>query len=437
MYDGAMDPIWFGDREVWSVSAVVHIARMRIVEEPLRWIQGEISDFRHQSRLSMVYFTLKDPENGWKINCTMYRGRFEQLGIKIVDGDQVQMLARPDIYEPGGTFQLRVQAIEHVGEGRLMAQLEALKAKLASEGLLDDSRKKPLPVLPRRVGVITGAQAAAQGDFIRNITERFPPVKMVMCETLVQGEYAAPQLLAALKRMEQIEDVDVIVITRGGGAFEDFLPFSDEALCRAIAACPKPVVSAIGHEKDSPLSDWVADLRVSTPTAAARTVVPDYRQIVERLDRTHLNGRRRLTDRYDRAAQRADSLRQRVTARSPRQLVIDRRKFVGGLTARGRSCAAARIRTFRTVIDRDVKSLRRVAVGTIGVRKQQHASAWARVRALAPQATLERGYAIVTTGDGHVVTDAASLGTGIGVTMRLARGSASATVDSTTENHDG
>jgi exodeoxyribonuclease VII large subunit len=263
-------------------------------------------------------------------------------------------------------------------------------------------------------------------------------VKLVLIETLVQGERAAGQLLAALKRMEQIDDLDVIVLTRGGGAFEDFLPFSDERLCRAIAACPIPVVSAIGHEKDSPLSDWVADLRVSTPTAAARTVVPDYHQLVAGLERDRVRMRRRILDRFDRTAQLADSLRQRLVARSPAQIVVDRRRFVGSLTARGRSTALARMNQARTTLGRDALALRRASRTLLAAKQSRHNAAWTHARALAPQATLNRGYAIVQRrGADNVISDAASLQAGDGVTIRLARGHADATIDSTTEPTDG
>ena len=204
MYEGATEPLWYGERKVWSVTGFILGVRSRIVDIPSLWVEGEISELkvpRAGQRLSTVFFTLKDPHNGFMINCTIPKSRFEALKLDLRDGDLVQCFGRPDIYAARGTFQLRVQGMEHAGRGLILQQLEALKAKLEAEGLFDESRKRPLPYLPRRVGVITGAGAAAQGDFLRNVYERFPPVKLVMIETLVQGERAAPMLVAALRRM--------------------------------------------------------------------------------------------------------------------------------------------------------------------------------------------------------------------------------------------
>ena len=458
LYDGATDPIWFGDRKVWSVTGFALGVRRRVSELPSMWVQGELSDFKHLKHLSMVYFTLKDPENGYRLNCTIGRTRFEQLRIQLADGERVQVFGRPDIYAPHGVFQLRVQAIEHVGRGMLMQQLEALKARLADEGLFDESRKRSLPFLPRRVGVITGADAAAQGDFLRNVAERFPPVKLVMVETLVQGERAAPLLLAALRKLERIEDVDVIVITRGGGAFEHFLPFSDERLCRAIAACPKPVVSAIGHEKDSPLSDYVADLRVSTPTAAARTVVPDHAQIVERLARQRRAVRGRTTDRVRQRGAWQDALRARLTNRTPMRIVEDRRGFIAQLRARSLASTHAavhkrrhrlavvsqrldvlpvRVERARTALDRDGRSLRQAAGVQVAACAARQREVVGRLRALSPSATLERGYAIVRRAiDGTILRSSQDAVVGERVTMTLARGHLTAAVDGATDGEE-
>ena len=343
MYEGATEPLWYGERKVWSVTGFVLGVRSRIVDVPTLWVEGEISELKVPQRVQTVFFTLKDPNNGFMLSCTIPKARYEALRLDLRDGDQVQCFGRPDIYAARGTFQLRVQSMEHAGRGLLLQQLEALKAKLEAEGLFDPARKRPLPFLPRRVGVITGAGAAAQGDFLRNVHERFPPVKLVMIETLVQGERAAAQIVAALRRMQQVEDVDVIVVTRGGGAFEDFLPFSDERVCRAIAACPIPVVSAIGHEKDTPISDFVADLRVSTPTAAARTVVPDWREVTTGLERAQRSMRRRGAEHVRARAERVAMLRTRLADRSPARFVEERRRWIDALRARQAQTMARRV----------------------------------------------------------------------------------------------
>jgi exodeoxyribonuclease VII large subunit len=432
IYDGATEPLWYGERKVWSVTGFVLGVRSRIVDIPSLWIEGEISELkvpRPGQKLATVFFTLKDPNNGWMVSATMPKSRFEALRLDLRDGDLVQCFGRPDIYTRRGTFQLRVQGMEHAGRGLILQQLEALKAKLEAEGLFDESRKQPLPYLPRRVGVITGAGAAAQGDFLRNVHERFPPVKLVMCETLVQGERAAPMLVAALRKMGQVEDVDVIVITRGGGAFEDFLPFSDERLCRAIAACPKPVVSAIGHEKDSPISDWVADLRVSTPTAAARTVVPDYAEVTGRLERARQSMHRRGGDHVRLRGERVAMLRARLTDRSPARFVEERQRFLQGVRDRGRMLVEQRVAVAQSGLERDLRDLRRCFSVRIDDRRGRLTAAVGRLRALSPRSVVERGYAIVRGADGRVVHGADDVRAGDAVQVAVARGTLHAIVD--------
>lgn len=432
MYDGATEPLWYGERKVWSVTGFVLGVRSRIVDIPSLWIEGEISELkvpRPGQKLATVFFTLKDPNNGWMVSATMPKRRFEALKLDLRDGDLVQCFGRPDIYQRRGTFQLQVQGMEHAGRGLILQQLEALKAKLDAEGLFDESRKQPLPFLPRRVGVITGAGAAAQGDFLRNIYERFPPVKLVMIETLVQGERAAPMLVAALRRMQQIEDVDVIVVTRGGGAFEDFLPFSDERLCRAIAACPKPVVSAIGHEKDSPISDNVADLRVSTPTAAARTVVPDYADVTAGLERAKVSMTRRTEEHVRGRLERVTMLRARLADRSPARFVEERRTWIASLGDRSRGLVAARIERGRETIARDRRDLERGLEARLA-RWQAHLSGtMGRLTALSPTAVLDRGYSIVRGANGAVVRDVSDVSVGDSVQVTVGRGMLRTTVD--------
>ncbi len=432
IYEGATEPLWYGERKVWSVTGFVLGVRSRIVDIPSLWIEGEISELkvpRPGQKLATVFFTLKDPNNGWMVSATMPKSRFEALKLDLRDGDLVQCMGRPDIYTRRGTFQLRVQGMEHAGRGLILQQLEALKAKLEAEGLFDPARKRPLPFLPRRVGVITGAGAAAQGDFLRNIHERFPPVKLVMCETLVQGERAAPMLVAALRKMQRIDDVDVIVITRGGGAFEDFLPFSDERLCRAIAECPKPVVSAIGHEKDSPISDNVADLRVSTPTAAARTVVPDYAELTGSLARSQQSMRRRGSDHVRLRGERLAMLRARLADRSPARFVEERRRWIGAVRERGRLTMERRVAGARETLERDHRDLGRVFRVRLDERGARLTAAIGRLRALSPRAVVERGYAIVRGADGRVVQGPGDVAAGDAVQVALARGTLRATVD--------
>ena len=226
-----------------------------------------------------------------------------------------------------------------------------------------------------------------------------------------------------------MEDVDVIVVTRGGGAFEDFLPFSDERLCRAIAACSKPVVSAIGHEKDSPISDWVADLRVSTPTAAARTVVPDYSEVTGRLDRAQLSMRRRGAEHVRARRERVTMLRARLTDRSPARFVEERRRWIDSLRDRNRVVLGRRVADGRAGLARDKRDIERCFSARMEQHRGRLAVTFGRLRALAPGAVLERGYAIVRRNDGSTVADVAAVAAGDAVQVTVARGTLRATVD--------
>lgn len=436
IYDGATEPLWYGERKVWSVTGFVLGVRSRVVDIPTLWIEGEISELRvptASQRYSTVFFTLKDPHNGWMVSATMPKARFQALGLNIRDGDLVQCFGRADIYTRRGTFQIRVQSMEHAGRGLILQQLEALKARLESEGLFDQERKLALPVMPRRIGVITGAGAAAQGDFLRNIHDRFPPAKLVMIETLVQGDRAAAQIVAALRKLEKVDDVDVIVITRGGGAFEDFLPFSDERVCRAIAACPKPVVSAIGHQKDTPISDWVADMRVSTPTEAARTVVPDYAAIVDHLSRLQVALRRRSSEYVRLRSERTSMLGARLNDRSPARFVAERKLWIGVLAERGQALTRKVVATRAEQHEQSRDRMRRALTQKLDLKRTLLAGSIGQLRALSPRSIIERGYAIVHAKDGRILQDVQGIEVGEQVQMRLGRGTLHATVEAIEE----
>src|SRR5437660_6477941 len=215
----------------------------------------------------------------------MPRGRFEALRLDLADGERVHVFGRPQLYEARGDFRLRALSIEQFGLGDHLAALERLKRKLSNEGLFAAERKRPLPRIPRRIGLVTGNDAAAKRDVLTTITARFPAARVLVAETYVQGPLAAQAIIDALGELCEAPDIDVVVLARGGGSFEDLLPFSDERLVRAVASCPVPIVSAVGHEQDTPLCDLAADVRASTPTAAAKLVVPDAEELRQRLDR--------------------------------------------------------------------------------------------------------------------------------------------------------
>src|SRR6185437_16872060 len=250
------------------------------------WVEGEVTELRRHERWATVFFTLKDPADGSCVGVTMARGRFDALRLDLGDGERVHVFGRPELFEQRAEFKLRALSIERFGVGAHLAALERLKTSLAAEGLFSDERKRPLPFLPRRIGIVTGNDAAAKRDVVTTIRSRLPAASVVVAETYVQGPRAAVEIVAAIGALCEQPDVDVLILTRGGGSFEDLLPFSDERVVRAVAGCRVPVVSAVGHEQDTPLCDLAADVRASTPTHAARVVVPDGAELRERLERT-------------------------------------------------------------------------------------------------------------------------------------------------------
>src|SRR5213594_708174 len=279
-----VEPIVYGDRKVYTVAAFNRGVADWLARLPTLWVEGEVTELRHQAAWQSVFFTLKDPENGACLPASMPRGRFDALRLDLADGERVHVFGRPELFEARGDFRMRALSIERFGLGDHLAALERLKKKLAADGVFE--RKRPLPFLPRRIGLVTGNDAAAKRDVLTTITARFPAARIVVAETLVQGPLAANAMIEALREIAAAPEVDVVVLSRGGGSFEDLLPFSDERLVRAVAACPVPVVSAVGHEQDNPLCDFAADARASTPTAAARLVVPDASELLARLERS-------------------------------------------------------------------------------------------------------------------------------------------------------
>jgi exodeoxyribonuclease VII large subunit len=272
-----------GERKVYSVSAFNRGVASWLTRLPSVWVEGEVTEFRRQARWQSVFFTLKDPRDGSCLPVSMPRGGFDALRLELLDGMTVHVFGRPELFATRGEFRLRALTIEPLGLGAVLAGIERLKQRLASEGLFSPARKRPVPLFPRRIALLTGNEAAAKRDFITAVTTRFPAARILVAQTYVQGPRAAPALATALSDLAREPEVDVVVLARGGGSFEDLLPFSDERLVRAVADCGVPVVSAVGHEQDTPLCDLAADARASTPTSAARLVVPDEGELRERL----------------------------------------------------------------------------------------------------------------------------------------------------------
>ncbi len=380
-----VEAIEYGDRRVYSVASFNRGIADWLTRLPTVWVEGEVTELRRQARWQSVFLTLKDPDEGSCLAVTMPRGQFDALRLDLANGERVHVYGRPELFEARGDFRLRALSIERFGLGDHLAALERLKQKLAAEGLFDTSRKRQLPRLPRRVGLVTGNDAAAKKDVIAAITARFPPARLLVAETYVQGPRAAAAIADVLQTISEADEIDVIVLARGGGSFEDLLPFSDERLLRAIAACPVPVVSAVGHEQDTPLSDLVADARASTPTAAARLVVPDLADLEARLERS----------------------RSALAAGARRALERERRR-----------------------LDLSRDHLRRAPLLLLERRRAGLENSAGRLRALSPRATLDRGYAIVRSGDG-IVRSGTELARGTHVDVELGAGGFGATVEDT------
>jgi exodeoxyribonuclease VII large subunit len=369
-------------RKVYSVRAFNQGVATWLSRLPTLWIEGEVTELRRQQRWASVFFTLKDPADGATLPVQMSRGQFDALDLNLQEGERVHVFGRPDLYEQRGELRLKALTIERFGLGAHLAALERLKRQLAAEGLFAASRKRPLPRFPQLIGLVTGNDAAAKKDVLTHIVQRFPPANVVVAETWVQGPRAPVAIATAIGDLCR-RGVDVIVLARGGGSFEDLLPFSDERVVRAVATCAVPVVSAVGHEQDTPLCDLAADVRASTPTAAARLVVPDLNELRERLARTREALHRGAQAAAERYARRIDAAHERLT-RAP-LLAVERRR--------------ARLDTLH-----------------------------ARLATLSPLATLERGYAIVHRGD-DVVRSPAQVRGGDAIDVRVADGSFGATVD--------
>jgi exodeoxyribonuclease VII large subunit len=370
------------------------------------WVEGQITQISRRPGAGTVFLTLRDPSHDVSVSVTCYRTVFDRIQPVPGEGARVVVNAKPTFYKPRGQFSMQAQEIRMVGIGELLARLEELKRRLAAEGLFDPGLKRRLPFLPHLIGLITGRASAAERDVLENARRRWPGVRFEVRQTAVQGATAVAQVTAALRELDAHPEVDVIVIARGGGSVEDLLPFSDEQLIRAVAACSTPVVSAIGHEPDSPLLDLVADLRASTPTDAAKRIVPDVREETDKVAQSRERLRRAVTRLVEREQHGLANLRSRPALAAPHSLIEQRAQEVAALRDRGR-------RTLENRVSRDTEVL---------------AQTLARVRALSPLATLERGYAVVQTEDGTVLRSALEAEIGAELGVRLASGSLGVTV---------
>ncbi|GAB3850905.1 exodeoxyribonuclease VII large subunit [Micromonospora andamanensis] len=370
------------------------------------WVDGQVAQISRRPGASTVFLTLRDPSADLSLTVTTNRDVLDSGAPELREGARVVLHAKPEFYAARGTLSLRADEIRQVGLGELLARLEKLKKLLAAEGLFDRARKRRPPFLPQRIGLITGRASAAERDVLTNARRRWPAVEFRTVNVAVQGPSAVPQIVDALKVLDADPSIDVIILARGGGGIEDLLPFSDEALCRAVFACRTPVVSAIGHETDAPLVDYVADVRASTPTDAAKRVVPDLAEEVRLIKQARYRLHRAVHNLVDRESHRIDALRSRPVLARPQVMVEQRAAELDALRQRAGRCLDHRL----------------AAAGD----DLRHTLA--RLRALSPAATLDRGYAIVQRADGHVVRAATEVAPGDPLRVRLADGELAATV---------
>jgi len=391
-------------------------APVRVVSEAIKdyvdrlgpiWIEGEISELNERSGM-MAFMRLRDTSVDMSISVMCHKSVIATVK-PLPDNARVVLYAKPSFYTKNGSLSFSAREIRQVGVGELLARLEALKNLLAGEGLFDSDRKVALPLLPKVIGLICGRNTDAEKDVVENAKRRWPSVKFEIREVTVQGAAAVSEVSDALRELEANKDVEVIIITRGGGSFEDLLPFSDEGLVRLAASCSTPIVSAIGHEKDAPLLDLVADYRASTPTDAAKRVVPDIAEEIAMISAMRDRARRTLVNRINLEATQIANFKNRPVMKDPHVLITTRAEIIAGLRDRSNRSFAHQLK----------------------LAKEELKQIKARVRALSPQATLDRGYSVVQLADGQIVTDPKKLKQGDLLRLRLAKGETQATATGT------
>jgi exodeoxyribonuclease VII large subunit len=385
----------------WPVRAVATRVAKYIDRLGMVWIEGQLTELK--LRQSTAWMVLRDPAADMSLSVSCPRDLVANAPVPLSEGTQVIVLGKPQFYTRNGSFSLRISEIRAVGLGELLARIARLRELLAAEGLFDSRLKRPIPFLPGTVGLITGRASHAERDVVAVATERWPAVRFAIRNTAVQGPNTVPQVVEALRELDADPGVDVIVIARGGGSVEDLLPFYDETLCREIAACTTPVVSAIGHEPDNPLCDLVADLRAATPTDAAKRIVPDAAAEQALVAELRQRSAGALRNWVNREQHLLAQLRSRPVLAQPLQALDARSEEIH------RALAAAR---------RDIGRLITAETDRTG-----HLSA--RLKTLGPAATLARGYAVVQTG-GRVLHSVADAPAGTRIRVRVADGAVTA-----------
>ncbi|HEX8489220.1 MAG TPA: exodeoxyribonuclease VII large subunit [Propionibacteriaceae bacterium] len=374
-------PLESSPEQPQPLRVVVHAVKGWIERMGAIWVEGQLIEINRRSASKTVFLTLRDKIANVSVSVTVSPTTLDSAG-PLTEGATVVARLKPSYFESSGRFSFYCDAIKPVGEGQLLARLEQTKRLLQAEGLFDPVRKQRLPFLPRAVGLVTGAGSAAERDVVENARRRWPAVRIVTRHALVQGPQACEQVMAAVQQLDQLPEVDVIVIARGGGSLEDLLPFSDEGLIRTVFSCRTPVVSAIGHETDNPILDLVADYRASTPTDAAKRVVPDVADELHRIDQARGRLRQGIVNVVRRQQEVLTGIRSRPVLADPGATFDLRSESLDLLRHRGLRAITSRISHETSTIEHTL----------------------ARVRAMSPKATLERGYAILVDGEGHSVT---------------------------------
>lgn len=370
------------------------------------WVEGQVTEINRRGGGPRCFFVLRDPVADMSLQVSCARDVIDAVQPPLTDGTRVVAWLKPDFYAARGSLSMTAYDVRPVGVGALLARIEALRKTLAAEGLFATERKRALPFLPRRIGLITGRDSDAERDVVENTRRRWAAADFVIENVVVQGGNAVTEMIAALKRLDANPEVDVIVLARGGGSMEDLLPFSDESLVRAVAGAVTPVVSAIGHEADAPLVDHAADVRASTPTDSAKVIVPDVAEELARLHVLRARSWRAVNARVETEAHRLDGLLLRPAFADPAGQLARWSADVGLLSERAR----------------------RAALSCVGESATEIADLAARVTAMSPLATLERGYAVLQKGDGSAVRDPAEVSVGEALSARVAAGRIPVTV---------
>ena len=384
----------------WRLSRLTQNIKIYVDRMSPLWVEGQVVQYNPRPGSRMAFFTLRDTESDTSMTVTAFPNVITAIGAGFEEGVKVVARVKPVFWERSGSLNLQAAEVHLQGLGDLLAQIERLRQRLAAEGLFDTDRKKPLPFLPRVIGLVCGRNAKAKDDVIVNASARWPGARFEVREVAVQGQYAVREVTQAIADLDSLPQVDVIVVARGGGAVEDLLPFSDEALVRAAAQTSTPLVSAIGHEGDAPLLDYVADYRASTPTDAARRIVPDLAQELDGLARAREGMRSAIQRRLDQERYNLD-------------LLVSRPIFLA---------PAATLEPHRTFIDSALTSLRTQVERRLSSERQNILQASATLQALSPQATLERGYSMLRLPSGELVRDTSQVPKGTLVEGILAQG---------------